>query len=105
MSNLEYNEEKGFYTLDLSDNKTKWNTVDKKCGVCGEFTLIKMTDKDYDDYYFNGYYVQDVWANLSRDLREVIITGTHPKCWDSLWGECEDDDNEYSNSPFIQVEE
>jgi len=34
-----------------------------------------------------GEYVQDVFPDMHADDRELLVSGTHPACWDSLFGE------------------
>jgi hypothetical protein len=31
-----------------------------------------------------GAHVQDAFPKMSASLREQIITGTHPECWDQM---------------------
>lgn len=40
-----------------------------------------------------GARVQDAFPNLDVDTRELLITGTHPACWDEMFGD-EDDEEE-----------
>jgi hypothetical protein len=46
-----------------------------------------MMELDYDSYlaYMDGKYVQDAFPEMSPDEREMLITGTHPECWDKMW--------------------
>ena len=36
--------------------------------------------------YQQGAYVQDAFTSLNAGEREQIITGTHPACWDAMFG-------------------
>jgi hypothetical protein len=36
-----------------------------------------------------GGAIQDAYPEMSIGLREQMITGTHPKCWDEAFGKCE----------------
>lgn len=35
--------------------------------------------------YINGAHAQEAFPNMSIELREQIISGTHPKCWDEMF--------------------
>jgi len=37
--------------------------------------------------YLRGEYAQDAFKSLTIPLREQIISGVHPKCWDEMWGQ------------------
>lgn len=32
-----------------------------------------------------GAYIQDALPTLTAGEREMLLTGTHPDCWDRLW--------------------
>jgi hypothetical protein len=44
----------------------------------------------------NGAKVQDAFPTLSPALREQIITGTHPACWDEIFGDEDEDEDDQS---------
>ena len=60
----------------------------KACISCGEKSNIQL-DEDKFQAWRQGEYVQNVWPEKSADDRELLITGTHPKCWDEMFGEAE----------------
>ena len=35
--------------------------------------------------YINGAHAQSAFPDMSIELREQIISGTHPKCWDEMF--------------------
>jgi hypothetical protein len=37
--------------------------------------------------YLRGEYVQDAFKSLTVPLREQIISGVHPKCWEETFGQ------------------
>lgn len=56
------------------------------CQVCSktsEFTL----DAEKIDRWKAGAYIQDVWPHMTMNDRELLISGTHPKCWEELFAE------------------
>jgi hypothetical protein len=43
--------------------------------------------------YLRGNYVQEAFKSLTIPLREQIISGVHPHCWQEMWGQ--ERENEY----------
>jgi hypothetical protein len=41
--------------------------------------------------YLNGAYAQDAFPDLLAPIREQIISGTHPECWNEIF---KDDDGQ-----------
>lgn len=39
------------------------------------------------------YLIQDALPERDADFRELVKTGTHPECWDTMFPEEEDDDD------------
>lgn len=66
-----------------------------KCTVCGNQSVMRVPYEGVEAYRA-GAFVQDAFPTLTRDEREVIITGTHPECWDKLFGE---DEFDYTYEP------
>jgi len=60
----------------------------KTCIVCGQAGFI-MLESDKWDRYKAGEHVQNVWPEMPASQREQIITGTHSRCWDELFGDDE----------------
>lgn len=61
----------------------------KRCIHCGKTGIIEMPQSDFDKgapLYEAGAYIQDAFPNLPADQREQIISGTHPKCWNEIFG-------------------
>lgn len=60
------------------------------CFVCGETSEVEVDANAY-RYWKNGeLLVQDAFPGMSPEQRELLITGTHPSCWDSMFSD-EDD--------------
>lgn len=57
----------------------------KECMFCGKPSRIELTATQAGDLA-DGRPVQDVLPEMPRPLREVIISGTHPECWDNAFG-------------------
>jgi hypothetical protein len=70
-------------TLDNVDYTRQFQWTSPPCPLCGKTTIL-VADIDKVRNWRKGKYVQHVWPELSADIREVVITGTHPECWDEL---------------------
>lgn len=60
------------------------------CCVCGRASSLTV-DAAKVARWRSGEHVQDVWPELPADERELLIAGTHPKCWDELFAEDDED--------------
>jgi len=58
----------------------------RKCPVCLKTGTIMVDEKELLTY-LRGEYAQDAFKSLTIPLREQIISGVHPKCWDEMWGQ------------------
>ncbi|MGA1752665.1 MAG: hypothetical protein ACO395_04800 [Pontimonas sp.] len=65
----------------------------KKCFHCGEHGWIELPTEGIAKYE-GGAFVQDAFPDLDRTLREQIISGTHPNCWQEMFAPFDDDDEE-----------
>ena len=57
----------------------------RRCPVCYKTGTI-MVDEQELLHYLRGNYVQDSFKTMPAPLREQIITGTHPECWQKMFG-------------------
>lgn len=65
-----------------------------RCMVCGKGSIIKLDGSEYFAYFNRGVNIAEAFPTLRPDQREVMMTGTHPQCWDELFAEdCEEDDD------------
>ena len=56
------------------------------CFECGKSGLL-FVDRSDIDAYNDGTLVQYAFARLTVDLREQVISGTHPACWSAMFGD------------------
>ena len=63
----------------------------KPCPECGESSVITLPLNGYRAWRA-GAYIQEAFRTMSAADREMLITGTHPVCWDKLFADEEDDD-------------
>lgn len=59
------------------------------CMHCGQRGIVTVLAREYDEY-LDGAYIQVAFPNLDKALREQIQTGTHPTCWNLMFGSEED---------------
>lgn len=62
------------------------NYKTRPCEVCRKTTTMVL-DEIQVLAWQGGMLVQEAFPELSPDLRELLISGTHPACWDELWGD------------------
>jgi hypothetical protein len=54
----------------------------RPCMFCGGSAMLAL-DPDLYDRWLGGEAVQSVWPEWTPGQRELLITGTHPACWDA----------------------
>ena len=57
----------------------------KRCPVCTKTGTLSVDEKEL-LAYLRGEFVQDAFKSLSIPLREQIISGIHPECWEQTFG-------------------
>jgi hypothetical protein len=67
--------------------ETKYTT--KRCMVCHKTSELTLSVAAVQAWQ-QGAYVQTAFPELSASEREVLISGTHPDCWDILFSDEED---------------
>lgn len=55
-----------------------------KCQVCGVNSKMSVDITSYKSWV-NGTLIQKAFPNLSSDERELLMTGTHSACWESMF--------------------
>lgn len=58
----------------------------RRCPVCFKTGTI-MVDENELFSYLRGNYVRDAFKSLSVPLREQVISGVHPECWEQMFGQ------------------
>ena len=70
------------------------NTVlvnNPKCLICGHGSQTRVDWLKYQRWQ-SGQLINTVFTELTPAQREVMISGTHPYCWDKMCPEGEDDE-------------
>ena len=60
--------------------------ITKPCIVCHLTSEVEL-DAAKVARYEAGEHVQNVWPEKSASQRELLITGTHPVCWDNMFAD------------------
>lgn len=55
------------------------------CGMCGEGGVVEVPAVGFLQWNF-GMLVQEAFPDLDVSIREQMISGTHPKCWNAMTG-------------------
>jgi len=59
------------------------------CPMCGKTALLEV-DADGLRMWQAGAHIQRAFPQLEASQRELLMTGTHPACWDRMWVEDEE---------------
>lgn len=68
-------------------------TVGNRCPMCGKVHTVTVNDADFEKWQ-SGVSAQNAFPYLSTDEREILISGTCPKCWDSMFSFGEDEEED-----------
>lgn len=66
------------------------------CPFCGHSHVVEVNEADYLAWK-GGALVQDVFPYLSADEREMLVSGICPDCWDDMFGDSDEDDEDFSD--------
>ena len=61
------------------------------CPICGKVNEIEVNEADYLDWN-DGMLAQDAFPYLPADVREMLISGICPSCWNRMF--CVDEEEE-----------
>ena len=67
-------------------NGDKYVVETKECLHCKKTGTVEIFTQEM-FYLHQGHHIQDAVKSLNKDLREQMITGTHPECWVAMFGE------------------
>lgn len=71
--------------------------ITSRCHYCKvEHQQFITTDQWY-RWQENGEYIQDVFPHLTDSQREMLLTGTHPECWEKMFPQDEEEDDDHSS--------
>lgn len=58
----------------------------KTCFNCGKQGSVVVSGEGYLKWTA-GAFVQEAFPELDKEMREQLISGTHPTCWVAMFGE------------------
>jgi len=61
--------------------------VHRVCIHCEDEVFFLMTKDQFRRWQIDKEYVQDVFEHVCPEVREWMISGTHPHCWNEVFGE------------------
>lgn len=64
-------------------------TVERVCMICGRQSRVKVPVENM-RRYLGGAAIQNAFPDHPSWVREIILTGIHPECWETL--KSDDDD-------------
>ena len=50
-------------------------------------------------------HIQDALPEWSADKRELLITGTHPECWDAIFEDVDEEEDDYDREDELEDDE
>ena len=62
----------------------------KPCAVCDNYEVWSL-DRQAVTKWQEGENIQSAFPDMKAEDREILISGTHPACWDKLFGEDSDE--------------
>ena len=60
--------------------------VVKRCVFCGNESRLTVDAARYERWQA-GEHIQNAFPEMPAEIREVLISGTHPACWDKYMEE------------------
>lgn len=69
----------------------KDGSITIRCNGCKILRSVPGTEQQVYDWQTRKQLVQNVFPNVDKELREMLISGTCPDCWNKLWAEPEDE--------------
>lgn len=63
------------------------------CMVCGKESTLRVDAAGY-SAWISGTLIQQAFPEMSDPEREHLKTGTHPACWDEMFGDLIDEEEE-----------
>lgn len=73
---------------------TSDHVVSAQCRMCGNVSDIKCNEDDFNKWKNREGYIQDLLHYLSKQERELLISGTCGSCFDELFPPEEDYDED-----------
>jgi hypothetical protein len=75
----------------MNETGTTIEIITPTCQVCDRTGALQVPVEGHRKWVA-GAFIQDVLSDLTAEEREMLISGTHPDCFDSLFADDEDED-------------
>ena len=66
----------------------------RTCFHCGEESSFRISYDEYKALFIREQYVQDVYPLMPKEDREFMISGTHPDCWNEMFSDIDEDEED-----------
>jgi hypothetical protein len=76
------------YVFTNPDNPGEMTHIHRTCIHCNETYTIYLPSSDY-KMWRDGAYVQQAFSYLSPEKREMLVSGTHPSCFDIMFADAD----------------
>jgi len=63
------------------------SVLTQPCIHCHKPSIVQVDPVSFYEWQHGGAFVQDAFPDWPADQRELLISGTHPECWDALMGD------------------
>lgn len=57
------------------------------CLHCDKTSTVELTDDEYHRMYRQSMLIQHALPDRDAGFRELMMTGTHPKCWEEIFAD------------------
>jgi hypothetical protein len=74
-----------------------------KCVECNKEIGLEVPIEGYFKW-LDGTHIQTALPDLAPELRELLISGICPKCWDEMFADIEEDDDDEFDNPMTNPE-
>ena len=64
------------------------------CPVCNKTSQVEVTAQQYSMLRHPTMLIQSILPDWPDEKRELLITGTHPECWEAIFAGMEDEEDD-----------
>lgn len=68
----------------MNEAGTTIEVITPECAECHRTSALQVPAEGY-QRWIAGECIQDALAGMTADEREMLQTGSHPECWDSMF--------------------
>jgi hypothetical protein len=62
--------------------------IPTRCPSCTKTFVIEVPDSEFEAWQ-GGVLIQNAMPSVPADVREQLVSGIDPKCWDEMFSEAE----------------